>query len=318
MPSIMAAKPPPMEHDHAKEHADLEHHEDGHAKSGPHGGSAVYRRMVLAWKLLLSEDGGEADFPCLVVPARQAPARQARPKWSITLTRPGGAKQEILFVAPRRTALKSTGADRRAPRLRGGDRGAVWANAPFLASPSIQREGQGKIELSGRAESRPPPSAIEKAGASQNQNRSRSCPARIRFNEDRTAHVVPRRLPVSSRAFPPIWARRSSAARFWQSSPARAFPSSVASCWRHKGAFRLAKSTYEREKKLWEDKISAEQDYLQAQQALREAEIAVANSQQKLVALGTPASYAFRVVSIATRSGRTFRRHGCGETHRAG
>jgi cobalt-zinc-cadmium efflux system membrane fusion protein len=31
--------------------------------------------------------------------------------------------------------------------------------------------------------------------------------------------------------------------------------------------------TYQREKKLWEDKISAEQDYLQAQTALREAEI---------------------------------------------
>jgi cobalt-zinc-cadmium efflux system membrane fusion protein len=52
----------------------------------------------------------------------------------------------------------------------------------------------------------------------------------------------------------------------------------------------LAKSTYEREKKLWEEKISAEQDYLQAQQTLREAEIAVANSQQKLVALGASAT----------------------------
>ena len=48
----------------------------------------------------------------------------------------------------------------------------------------------------------------------------------------------------------------------------------------------LAKTTYQREKRLWQEKISAEQDYLQAQQALREAEIAAANVQQKLAAIG--------------------------------
>jgi cobalt-zinc-cadmium efflux system membrane fusion protein len=52
----------------------------------------------------------------------------------------------------------------------------------------------------------------------------------------------------------------------------------------------LAKTTYEREKKLWQEKISAEQDYLQAEQAMQEAEIAVRNVQQKLSALGTGAS----------------------------
>ena len=48
----------------------------------------------------------------------------------------------------------------------------------------------------------------------------------------------------------------------------------------------LAKTTFEREKRLWEQKISAEQDYLQAGQALHEAEVAVVNAQQKLSALG--------------------------------
>jgi cobalt-zinc-cadmium efflux system membrane fusion protein len=47
----------------------------------------------------------------------------------------------------------------------------------------------------------------------------------------------------------------------------------------------LAKTTFEREKKLWQEKISAEQDYLQAQQAMQEAEIAVRNAQQKLTAM---------------------------------
>jgi len=55
----------------------------------------------------------------------------------------------------------------------------------------------------------------------------------------------------------------------------------------------LARTTYEREKKLWEEKISPQQDYLQAEQAMQEARIAVANANQKLLALGaTPGSSA--------------------------
>jgi cobalt-zinc-cadmium efflux system membrane fusion protein len=49
----------------------------------------------------------------------------------------------------------------------------------------------------------------------------------------------------------------------------------------------LARTTFEREKKLWEDKISAEQDYLQARTALQEAQIAEQNARQKLASLGS-------------------------------
>lgn len=48
----------------------------------------------------------------------------------------------------------------------------------------------------------------------------------------------------------------------------------------------LARSTYNREKQLWEEKISAEQDYLKAQHDLQEAEINTQRLQQKLGALG--------------------------------
>lgn len=43
----------------------------------------------------------------------------------------------------------------------------------------------------------------------------------------------------------------------------------------------LARTTFERERQLWKDGISAEQDYLQARQTLQEAEIALANARQK-------------------------------------
>lgn len=48
----------------------------------------------------------------------------------------------------------------------------------------------------------------------------------------------------------------------------------------------LAQATYSREHGLWQQKISSEQDYLQAQKALREAEISVKSASQSLQALG--------------------------------
>jgi cobalt-zinc-cadmium efflux system membrane fusion protein len=48
----------------------------------------------------------------------------------------------------------------------------------------------------------------------------------------------------------------------------------------------LARLTHEREKKLWEEKISAEQDYQQARQAMQEAEIEVERARQKLASIG--------------------------------
>jgi cobalt-zinc-cadmium efflux system membrane fusion protein len=52
--------------------------------------------------------------------------------------------------------------------------------------------------------------------------------------------------------------------------------------------FGLARVTFEREKQLWEEKISAKQDYLAAQQALTEAEIASDLALAKLRTLGVP------------------------------
>ena len=52
----------------------------------------------------------------------------------------------------------------------------------------------------------------------------------------------------------------------------------------------LARATYTREKQLWEEKVSAQQDYLQAQHDLQEAEINTQRLQQKLNAVGAGAS----------------------------
>lgn len=52
----------------------------------------------------------------------------------------------------------------------------------------------------------------------------------------------------------------------------------------------LARTTYIREKQLWEDKVSAQQDYLQAQNDLQEAEINAQRIQQRLSVVGAGAS----------------------------
>ena len=110
-------------------------------------------------------------------------------------------------------------------------------------------------------------------------------PGEIRFNEDRTAHVVPRVAGVAES----VAANLGQMVKKGQllavlSSPAVSEQRSELMAAQKRLA--LARTTYQREKQLWQEKISAEQDYLQAQQVMREAEIAAANAQQKLAAIG--------------------------------
>ena len=111
----------------------------------------------------------------------------------------------------------------------------------------------------------------------------------VRFNEDRTAHVVPRLAGVAE-AVPANLGqqvRQGQVLAVMASTSLSEQRSELLTAQRRQEAARV---TYEREKKLWQDKISAQQDYLQAQAALREADIALANARQKLAAVGAAAS----------------------------
>jgi cobalt-zinc-cadmium efflux system membrane fusion protein len=118
----------------------------------------------------------------------------------------------------------------------------------------------------------------------QNISRGLPFPGEVRFDEDRTAHVVPRVPGVveavavnlgqtvkKGQLLAVIASQQISDQRSEQAAAQR--------------RLTLARTTYEREKKLWQDKISAEQDFLQARQALQEAEIAVSNARQKISVL---------------------------------
>ena len=119
---------------------------------------------------------------------------------------------------------------------------------------------------------------------SQNISLGLPFPGEVRFDEDRTAHVVPRVPGVvesvsvnlgqsvkKGQLLAVITSQQVSDQRSEQAAAQR--------------RLALARTTYEREKKLWQDKISAEQDLLQARQALEEAEIALTNARQKISVL---------------------------------
>jgi len=110
-------------------------------------------------------------------------------------------------------------------------------------------------------------------------------PGEIGFNEDRTAHVVPRVTGVVE-AVPVALGQAVKKGQVLAVIGSSAVSELRAELQAATTRLQLARSTHEREKALWEQKISPRQDVLQAEAALREAEIAVNNARQKLQAVG--------------------------------
>ena len=114
-------------------------------------------------------------------------------------------------------------------------------------------------------------------------------PGEIKFNEDRTAHVVPRVAGVVESVAANLGqrVRKGDLLAVFASTQLSDQRSELLAAQRR---LELARTTYAREKKLWEDKVSAEQDFLAARTALQEAEIAERNAAQKLTAIGAKPS----------------------------
>lgn len=109
-------------------------------------------------------------------------------------------------------------------------------------------------------------------------------PGEVRFDEDRTAHLVPRVPGVVESVSVNLGqsVKKGQLLAVISSQQISDQRSEQAAAQRR---LALARTTYEREKKLWQDKISAEQDLLQARQVLEEAEIALTNARQKISVL---------------------------------
>ena len=110
-------------------------------------------------------------------------------------------------------------------------------------------------------------------------------PGEVRFNEDRTGHIVPRVSGIVERVNVSLGqqVRRGDVLAVLSSTQVSEQRAELLTAQERRA---VAAKTFEREKLLWEEKISAEQDFIQAQQALREADIALRNARQKLNAVG--------------------------------
>jgi cobalt-zinc-cadmium efflux system membrane fusion protein len=107
----------------------------------------------------------------------------------------------------------------------------------------------------------------------------------IQFNQDQVAHVVPRLAGVVVRSAKNLGDQvmKGELLAVLESQTLADLKSEHLATSKR---LELAQTTFEREKRLWEDKISAEQDYLAGRHALAEAEIAHRAVEQKLLALG--------------------------------
>lgn len=115
-----------------------------------------------------------------------------------------------------------------------------------------------------------------------------SIPAEIALDSDNEAHIVPR-VPGIVREVHAGLGQEVEAGAVLAVLDSRELAHAKSEYLAALSARELAQATYNREKGLWEQKISAERDYIEAVQALRTAEIAVETAQQALHALGLDA-----------------------------
>ncbi|GAB3757908.1 efflux RND transporter periplasmic adaptor subunit [Ramlibacter monticola] len=158
------------------------------------------------------------------------------------------------------------------------------ANEQQAAAGTHDRTSERRVVKLNEAQARAAAVGVAPAGPATLQS-AHEFQGEIRFNEDRTAHVVPRLAGVAESVPANLGqsVRRGQVLAVLASTSVSDQRSEYLAAERRLQAARV---TLERERKLWEQKISAEQDYLQAQHAVREAEIAVTNAQQKLSAVG--------------------------------
>lgn len=126
-------------------------------------------------------------------------------------------------------------------------------------------------------------------------------PGEIRVNADRMAHVVPRVAGVVRKVRKSL-GDRVETGEVMAVIESRELSDANAACLAAREKLALAEANYEREERLWKKKVSSEQDYLNAKQALAEARIELRSAERKLRALGFSEEYIQRLPSLPEKS----------------
>ena len=261
-----------------KDHADGEHHgAEAAPQKGPHGGK-LFTQGGYGVEVTIFEQGVEPEFRVYTYQDGK-PLDPAANQVTVTLERLGRQSQVFTFVKEKDYLKGNTIVEE--PHSFKVTIAAQYGNKPYRftyeqvearVNMTDWQVKQNGVELLTAGPARIK-SALQLIGE-------------IRFNEDRLVHVVPRLTGVveSSPANAGDRVRKGQVLAVISSQALADQRSELLAAQKR---LALARTTFEREKKLWEDKISAEQDYLQARNAMQEAEIAAQSAQQKLASLGT-------------------------------
>lgn len=271
---ILAAPKPTVT---ADEHGGNEaQHAAGETVKGPHGGRLL-SQGDFAVEVSIFEQGMPPEFRVHAFD-KGKPVDPSGIRLQVQLDRLGAPTETIQFK-PQQGFLR-------------GDRAIVEPHS-FKVSVSAERQGQayrwayeqeeGRVRMDDATATS---AGISVKTATPMKIRSTlQLSGEIQFNQDRVAHVVPRLAGVVARSVKNLGdqvAKGELLAVLESQTLADLKSEHLATSKR----LDLARTTFEREKRLWEDKISAEQDYLASRQALAEAEIAHRAVEQKLLALG--------------------------------
>ncbi len=246
------------------------------ADLGPHGGK-LFTEGDIGLEIMLAEDQGEAHFRIYQYDQDKILPPNAN-DLSMLLIRPNEEQQNIGFLS-KKDFLQSIQ--------------TIEEPHVFEATGTARRDNQslqfslvkeeGKIELTDEqiAES----GITTQIAGAEHIKSVITLPGEIRFNEDRTSHVVPR-LAGAAEAVSANLGDKVKKGQVLAVIASTGLADQRSELLAAQQRLVLAHATFERQKELWGAGILAKKDYLQAQLALREAEISANNAQQKLIALG--------------------------------
>lgn len=280
-------------HAEAGDHVDETHQREVAApKKGPHGGR-LFAAGDYGLELTIFETGAPPQFRIHTY-RNGKPIDPAQSKVVVTIERLGRKPQAFAFVKE-------------------GDylKGDAVVEEPHSFAVAIAAENAGKAHQFKFEQIESRVAMTDEQLKNNGVQVATAGPARIRIalqlqgevrlNEDRTVHVVPRLtgLVESVAANAGDKVRRGQVLAVVSSQSLADQRSEWLAAQKR---VSLARTTYEREKMLWEDRISAEQDYQQARLALQETEIAEQSARQKLASLGVSATSSGNLTRYEIRS----------------
>lgn len=261
-------------------------HEKQHATQpkevlkGPHGGK-LFVKDNYGVEITIFEEDTPPEFRVYTY-LNEKPLEPAQSKVNIELERLG-AKPEIFNLVKENDYLKST-AQVAEPHSFDVHINAAYNGKSYAFS---YQQVEGRVSMSDKQLSL---NAVEVLTAGPAKIKSTlKLQGEIKLNADKSVLIVPRVggivEKVSVNAGDKV--RKGQVLATISSQMIADVRSDLLAAQKRVG---LARTTYTREKQLWEEKISAQQDYLQAQNDLQEAEINLSRVQQKLGALGAGSS----------------------------